>query len=452
MGGPMERSEREPSAMTPSANAYPVTDAGFIPKQRYLDPDFFQLELDRLWPRVWQVACRLEELPAVGDFAEYVIDDQSILVVRTAAGPVKAYFNACRHRATELAKGSGTFGAGLIVCPFHGWRWTLDGANSFVYGREDFPADRLTPESLCLRECRVDVWAACVWVNLDPDAKPLNEALGPIPGLLDPLGIDRMRVRWWKSTILHANWKLAQEAFMEGYHVMQTHPQLTLGHPDDADPDDLEYAIHPGGHSHFQNRARRSPGSGPPDVDAIIESSRLLWEGLDAMTLERDVRVIEGMRDKVVPEGSSFGAELVKHLYEEAAAAGIVMPPLQREAIGRWGGMFFAFPNYFVLPQYGNALIYRVRPHGPDPECCQFELWSVTLPAGDAPQTRPEPRGPFRPDDADAWPQIPLQDFSNIERQQRGLHSRSVRGMRLSMTYEAGIANMHRELDRYLAS
>ena len=53
-----------------------------IPKQRYYDPDFFAMEAELLWPRVWQMACRLEEIPQPGDFVEYVILDQSIIVVR----------------------------------------------------------------------------------------------------------------------------------------------------------------------------------------------------------------------------------------------------------------------------------------------------------------------------------------------------------------------------------
>ena len=60
-------------------------------------------------------------------------------------------------------------------------------------------------------------------------------------------------------------------------------------------------------------------------------------------------------------------------------------------------------------------------------------------------------QGPFAPDDAEHWPRIPLQDFSNIGRQQRGIHSSSVDALRLSHIYEGGITNMHRELDRYLA-
>ena len=114
--------------------------------------------------------------------------------------------------------------------------------------------------------------------------------------------------------------------------------------------------------------------------------------------------------------------------------------------------MFFMFPNYFILPQYGNALVYRVRPNGTDPESCLFELWSLTIPAAGEETPRAVRQGPFAPDDTDHWPRIPLQDFSNIGRQQRGVHSQGFDGLRLSHTYEAGIVNMHRQLDRYLAS
>ena len=59
------------------------TQQNIIPKERYVSQDFFDLEMERLWPRVWQMACREEEVPRTGDFLEYVIGDQSILVTRS---------------------------------------------------------------------------------------------------------------------------------------------------------------------------------------------------------------------------------------------------------------------------------------------------------------------------------------------------------------------------------
>ncbi len=223
---------------------------------------------------------------------------------------------------------------------------------------------------------------------------------------------------------------------MEGWHVPQTHPQLALGHPEQYDTDNLDYAVHRGGHSSFQLRpnAQASKGRqvGVAEIDAIIESARELCTGLDSMTLPRDLHVIEGMRNHPIPEGSTFGQELVGAIYAYAAGAGIPMPPPDPAALARWGGVFFVFPNYFVLPQFGNALVYRVRPDGDDPESCTFELCSISLPAAGDPVTRPRVAGPFAPDDTAHWPRIPLQDFSNIGRQQLGVHSQGFEGMRLS--------------------
>src|SRR5262245_19399876 len=83
--------------------------SNIVPKERYTSREFFDLDMERLWPRVWQMACREEEIPRVGDFLEYVIGDQSVLIVRSAPGVLKAFFNTCPHRGTRLAAGVGSF-------------------------------------------------------------------------------------------------------------------------------------------------------------------------------------------------------------------------------------------------------------------------------------------------------------------------------------------------------
>jgi phenylpropionate dioxygenase-like ring-hydroxylating dioxygenase large terminal subunit len=117
---------------------FPVTDPERIPVQRYYDEEFFELERQHLWPRVWQMACRLEEIPEVGDWVEYKILEWSIIVVRTPSG-VKAFHNTCRHRGVQLASGGhGNCEVQGFQCPFHGWRWSLDGKNTFVFKPELF--------------------------------------------------------------------------------------------------------------------------------------------------------------------------------------------------------------------------------------------------------------------------------------------------------------------------
>src|SRR5262245_28530054 len=101
------------------APALLACDDGFVPKERYTTRGFLDVEMSRLWPRVWQIACREEELPAAGDFVEYRIGDQSILVVREASGSIAAFHNACLHRGTRLAEGQGHFKGERIRCPYH---------------------------------------------------------------------------------------------------------------------------------------------------------------------------------------------------------------------------------------------------------------------------------------------------------------------------------------------
>lgn len=433
-----------------------MTNPHFVPAPRYFDPTFAALENERLWSRTWQMACRLEEIPSPGDFVEYRTCDQSFVVVRVDSATIRAYHNACRHRGTELAKGSGCFRGGQIVCPYHGWRWNLDGTNSFVYGSEGFSSDVTVSADLCLPQAKVGTWGGCVWLNPDPDAPSLLEALDPMPSLLDPLGIEDMRVLWWKATILDANWKLAMEAFIEGYHIMASHPQLTQGQGEDYDPGALTYSVHDNGHSSYVSRAgalrrHRRRVDEADEVEALIESSRLLCEGLEAMTLPRDLHVIETLRHRPVPKDGSLGGELVKAIYEYAGRAGIPLPKVAPEALSRWGGVFFVFPHFFVLPQYGNALNYRFRPVYGEPEKCMLELWSVTMPTPGDDFGPPVMQGPFAPDDKEHWPTIPLQDFSNITRQQKGIHNRTFGALRISHVYEVGIANLHQEIDRYLA-
>ena len=93
-----------------------VVDADRVPAARYYDQAFFDLECEHLWPRVWQMACRLDEIPNVGDFVEYENLGKSVIVVRTRDGGVTAFHNACRHRGVQTRQDRGCASNGFI-CP-----------------------------------------------------------------------------------------------------------------------------------------------------------------------------------------------------------------------------------------------------------------------------------------------------------------------------------------------
>ena len=99
-------------------------------------PTSTRMEVEQLWPRVWQMACRLEEIPQPRDFVEYEFLDQSVVVVRTDDMGVTAFQNTCRHRGVRLVEGSGTCARGFR-CPFHGWCYGPDGANTAGHAAAD---------------------------------------------------------------------------------------------------------------------------------------------------------------------------------------------------------------------------------------------------------------------------------------------------------------------------
>ncbi|MFT4027003.1 MAG: aromatic ring-hydroxylating dioxygenase subunit alpha [Novosphingobium sp.] len=207
-----------------------VRDPRLIPAKRYYDPAFFELEKAKLWPRAWQMACRLEVIPEVGDFVEYTIFEKSVLIVRTKAG-IRVYHNVCRHRGMKLAEGAGNYKAGGLVCPFHGWRYDLEGRKTFVFARNIFDEEIIDPVEIALKPCRVETWGGCAFINFDDDAPSLRDHLGPVADKLDARNADKLRTEWWYASVVPTNWKVSVEAFVEQYHIMRTHPELHQSTP-----------------------------------------------------------------------------------------------------------------------------------------------------------------------------------------------------------------------------
>lgn len=403
------------------------------PKERYFDPDFYQMEAELLWPRVWQMACRLEEIPEPGDFAEYEFLDQSVVVVRSEDMGVTAFQNACRHRGVKVAEGRGSCDGGF-TCPFHGWCYAPDGKNTFVTLSSSFADHNLQPEDLDLVPVQCDTWGGCAWINLDDDAPPLRECIEPFATIHDAWKVESFRAEWWYACRLPVNWKLAQAAFMEQYHVIQAHPQLVI--PGRFPPRD----------------------GGPMDTRTFIDSEldylRKMSEGMAGMVHANDVRVAEGLRNTELPSDPAEAMATWQYTLNEAVvnwhtAAGSDIPDLNDlEARGLNQPMGFCFPNHFILPMYSSASSYRFRPLGPEETL--MEIWSLTrFPEGQEPPTPPQPEA-WESDDP-RFPAIPAQDFSNLPRQAKGLHTQGFEYMRLGESSEGGPSNFERIIDGFLA-
>jgi phenylpropionate dioxygenase-like ring-hydroxylating dioxygenase large terminal subunit len=421
--------QQRPALHVPYAMEYPDR----APKQRYYEADFYAMECELLWPRVWQMACRLEEIPQPFDFVTYEFLDQSVIVLRADDGSVRAYQNTCRHRGVQLVEGSGRCESGF-TCPFHGWCYGVDGANTFVTRQQTFAEHNVQRDDINLVSVRCEVWGGCVWINLADDAPPLRDCLEPFATIFDAWQIESLRTEWWYACRLPVNWKLAEAAFMEQYHVLESHPQLRI----------------PG---------RMPPRQGKPFdrrgwVDAELHYLHTMSEGMAGMVHANDVRIAEGLRDIDLPDDPTAAMSTWNRTLNDAVTSwhrdrGSDMPDLNElDARGLNEPMGYGFPHYFVLPMYSSASSYRFRPLGPEETL--MEIWSLTrFPEGQGPP-KPTPPEAWEHDDP-RWPPIPAQDFSNLPKQQKGLHAKGFEYMRLSEGVEGSISNFERTIDGFLA-
>jgi phenylpropionate dioxygenase-like ring-hydroxylating dioxygenase large terminal subunit len=405
-----------------------------VRKERYFDPDFYQMEVETLWPRVWQMACRLEEIPQPHDFVEYEFLDQSVVVLRTDDAGVRAFQNACRHRGVRLVEDRGTCEHGF-TCPFHGWCYGVDGTNTAVPRRKGFAEHNLQPGDIDLVPVRCEMWGGCAWINFDADAPPVRECLEPAATILDAWKVESLRTEKWFAARLPVNWKLAIEAFVESYHVVVTHPEMDIP--------GMRYSLRPG--APFDPRAF---------IEAEIDYLRVLSDGMDGMVHANDVRVAEGLRGLELPADPTLAIPAWNRALNDAVmswhrARGAGIPDLNAlDARGFNETFYQCFPHYFVLPMYSSASSYRFRPLGPEETL--MEIWSLArYPEGEEPAKFTPPEQ-WEADDR-RWPPIPAQDFSNLPRQQKGLHAKGFEYMRLSERAEGHISNFERTVDGFLA-
>ncbi len=394
------------------------------------------------------MACREEEIAEVGEYCEYVIGDQSILVVRSAPDTINAFHNTCLHRGTRLADGSGAFPDACMRCRYHAWRYDLDGTLVDVVDEEEFDP---IPPGTGLETVRSDRWGGFVWVCLDPAAPALLDYLDPLPTLLAPYHLDRLRLRTYLSTVLPANWKVAVDAFNEGYHVQGTHPQL-LPWTDDVS---LEYEPL-GIHSHYgrlpnaRRQLRPSPrlglSPGQYDEGEILEN---FIRGLGGLFYRDEQALVEEIR------ASSLDGETMLSHYQKGrrtllAARGVAVEEFADDQLASADDVFF-FPN-MVGPIYpGIAILFRVRPNGQDPDSCIKDTWFLQWPQEGAPPKRAQRR--FFPEWSERdWGEITNQDYANMAHVQIGMKSRGGPPLRLNRRQEKNILHMHRIIDRYLTA
>lgn len=194
-----------------------------IPASAYTDPAIFAAEKAAIFDRLPMLACLSVEIPNPGDYRRVEDLDTPIFVTRTRKGEVKAFVNACRHRAAALVTDDAGSAKGGFTCPYHGWSYTDEGRLKGIPCAEAF--DGIDKEARGLVEVACAERHGLVFIARRPGvALDVAAYLGP--------DMDRELALWRFGAVtgsigapidLKGNWKLVYETFLESYHFAQAH-------------------------------------------------------------------------------------------------------------------------------------------------------------------------------------------------------------------------------------
>jgi phenylpropionate dioxygenase-like ring-hydroxylating dioxygenase large terminal subunit len=405
---------------------------------RYVTREFYDLEMDRLWSRTWQWACRTDELATVGDHVIYEIGDTSLIVVRSSPTEIKAFHNACLHRGRTLRDEAGN--VTNLRCPFHGFAWGLDGQLKNIPEAWDF--GHVEWDRFCLPEATVGVWGGFVFVNLDLDAPPLEDHLGGLTEHLAPWDFEHRFTAAHLGKVLPANWKVALEAFLENMHASTTHPQAlkALGDSNmqyDAAVDRGEWGRMIG---LLGTPSPHLAGAAVSEQD-VLDTFYAIAVGGDAPTLPVGMTARQCAAELVRGQLKQYTGKDLSHVSDSEMIDLIV---------------YHVFPNLEIFGGYGG-LVYRFRPWGGDHQQCLWEI-VMLLPVADGAVAPPPAKLRMLASD-EGWVDAPelgvigqflQQDLDNIPHVQRGLRAMRRPMVTWSVYLESLVRHFHHRLDGYL--
>ncbi len=299
-----------------------------LPTRFYLDPEHHRRELQAFWYRHWLCVGRAEELTS-RDYRVVGIGDQAVLLTRDLEGRLQAFHNTCRHRGSALCtEPRGRFAGGAIVCPYHGWTYSLQG--ELRGARHQLPSPDFRKQDHSLYRIAVDEWAGFVFVNLlGAEAPPLASALAEPSARLAHWPLAGLRVGHRVTREIACNWKVFWENFSECFHCPGVHPELSRLVP-------------------AYGRGLLGPEDDPEGATpAGLAEGAITWSVDGSSRLP----VFPGLDEEERRRGQTFG----------------VLPP-----------------SFFVVAHVDYARFARMRPLGPERmELCMEWLFEPSVLAGD---------------------------------------------------------------------
>ena len=202
-------------------------DRGGLPPWTYHNEELTEIEKDVLFRRHWQLACHVSDVAERGAYVTFDMVGERALVLRGEDGRLRAFHNLCRHRGSRVVANSRGRCDRWLTCPFHGWRYNLDGTLRGPAVPDSLP--KLDRTEYGLKPIDLDTWMGFVFVRFLPGDQPsVSQVFARHDEEAAPYGADAMAPAGAGFQIqeLAVNWKTVNDVEHEGYHIPQAHPGL----------------------------------------------------------------------------------------------------------------------------------------------------------------------------------------------------------------------------------
>ena len=193
----------------------------------YTDPEVFKIETNGLLTRTWQFAGHANQLKETGDYFTFDMAGESLFCIKGRDGEIRTFYNVCQHRAHQLVSGQGQ--TRVVVCPYHAWTYELTG--ELRAGPNIKAVEGFDKSSICLTSVRTEIFLGFIFVNLDNDAKPMDDWFPNVRTELESYipHWDTLAPLEWVEIPENCNWKVSVENYSECYHCTLNHPTFSTG-------------------------------------------------------------------------------------------------------------------------------------------------------------------------------------------------------------------------------
>ena len=193
-----------------------------VPSASYTDAAQYAEEMEKVFKRVPLMLAFTAELPLPGDYKAMDAAGLPILITRAKDGVARAFLNVCAHRGAPVAA-DGHGNCPRFTCKYHGWTYGADGKLVGVAEASKFgEIDKATHG---LKQLPCEERAGMIFVGLTPETK--LDLDGFYQGFLEDFeALDFANWAYMGSRVIEgANWKIAFDGYLEGYHFASLHPE-----------------------------------------------------------------------------------------------------------------------------------------------------------------------------------------------------------------------------------